>query len=333
MLFALIPVFRFLHLTAMPRPAMSELRSTPSHGLFRWMTLLLPPLLWAGNFIVGRAVHGTMTPMALSLGRWVVVVLCLLPLALRIVIRDRARYWAYRWRIVATSATGMMAFTVLVYVGLRTTTASNALLLNSLIPLLIVLLGAMFFRQRLSLNQAVGLIVSFAGVATLILHGQWSQWRSIHFVPGDALVLIAMVAFALYTLWLRALPADLDRRGLMLAQSVVAVILILPLWGVEHASGQHPIWNWQAFAALLYLGIFPSVLGYLLYMRAIHFFGAARAGLSIHLIPVFGVILSSLLLHEHLHAWHAVGIAAIAAGLVCANLKVNKMRTMTLAKS
>lgn len=302
--------------------SMQDKKSFPRiRRMLPWLTLLLPPLLWAGNFIVGRGVHASVTPMTLSLGRWLIALACLLPFALRGMRRDWHRYWICRWLLLGVSVTGVAAFNSLVYWGLHTTTANNALLLNSLIPLLIVLLGAVFYRQRLSVGQGFGLVLSFTGVLTLVLQGRWSQWQDITFVPGDAIVLVAMVCFAFYTLWLRRLPDDLDRLGLLSLQIIVALAVLLPFYLAEQASGARSTWDIASASALIYVGIFPSVLAYLLYMRAVQYFGPARAGLSIHLIPVFGVVLSTLLLHERLHAWHFVGITAIAAGLVCSNLK------------
>ncbi|WP_082622015.1 DMT family transporter [Bordetella sp. N] len=288
--------------------------------LLPWAALLLPPLFWAGNFIAGRAMRDAMPPMTLALGRWVIALVCLLPFAWRGMRRDAGRYLAHRWLLLGTGVTGVAAFSSLVYVGLHTTTASNGLLLNSLIPLLIVSAGAIFYRQRLSAGQAVGLVLSFAGVLTLVLQGQWTQWRQVTLVPGDAILLVAMVCFSFYTLWLRQLPPELDRIGLTAIQIVIAIVVLLPFWVAEQAGGASTHWTPASVGALVYVGLFPSVGAYLLYGKAVQHFGPARAGLSIHLIPVFGVVLSALLLHERLHAWHAAGIAAIAAGLVCSNV-------------
>lgn len=295
--------------------------SASSFSLLAWSTLIVPPLLWAGNFVVGRAVRHDLTPMTLSFWRWVIALICLSPFAYVTLRRDWRRYWDCRWQVLGVSVVGVAAFNSLIYLGLRTTTANNALLLNSLIPLLIVLLGACLYHQRLKMNQYVGLILSFAGVLTLVMHGNWSQWQDIHFVPGDAIVLAAMVCWAFYTLWLRQLPGDLDRIGLMVVQIVLALIMLLPFYVAEYSSGLRPTWGVVSFSALVYVGIFPSVIAYLLYIQAISRFGPARAGLTIHLIPVFGVMLSALFLGERLHAYHAVGIAAIVAGLICSNIR------------
>ncbi|MCG8708633.1 DMT family transporter [Brenneria sp. 4F2] len=302
-------------------------RSSSSFSLLSWSTLVVPPLLWAGNFVVGRAVRHDLTPMTLSFWRWVIALICLLPFSYMTLRRGWRGYWEQRWLVLRVSVVGVAAFNSLIYLGLRTTTANNALLLNSLIPLLIVMLGACFYHQRLKMNQYVGLILSFAGVLTLILRGNWSQWQDIHFVPGDAIVLAAMICWAFYTLWLRQLPADLDRIGLMSVQIVLALIMLLPFYVAEYSAGLRSSWGVVSFSALLYVGIFPSVIAYLLYIQAISRFGPARAGLTIHLIPVFGVVLSALFLDERLHAYHAVGIAAIVAGLICSNRSGKRLNT------
>jgi len=281
--------------------------------------LLLPPLLWAGNFIVGRAVRQDIDPMMLSFGRWVIALLCLLPFALGPMRRDWRRYWALRWRVLGVATVGVAAFNSLVYLGLRTTTATNGLIFNSLIPLLIVLLGACFYGQTLKVGQRVGLGLSFAGVLILVMQGNWSQWESLTLVPGDGIVLTAMLCWALYTLWLRQFPADLNRIGLMGIQIVLALIELLPFFLIEYLSGSTTVWNDTTVAALLYVGLFPSVLAYLLYTHAVHRFGPALAGLTIHLMPVYGVILSLLLLGESLHLYQAGGILAIMAGLICSH--------------
>lgn len=281
--------------------------------------LALPPLFWAGNVVVGRAARGDLPPMTLSFGRWLIALLCLLPFAWRPMLRDLPRYWQHRWLLLKVSLAGVAAYNILAYVGLHSTTASNVLLLNSCIPVLIVLFGALFYGQRLAPIQTVGLAISCTGVLAIILHGDLSGMMTLHFAHGDLIAFVAMACWAIYTLWMRNFPADVDRIGLLSAQIVIGVLVLLPLCLWEYAGGQRPSWNSTSVLALLYVGIFPSVLAYLLYLRGIARFGAARAGLFIHLVPVYGAILSVMFLGESLHLYHAVGIAAIFAGLACSS--------------
>lgn len=282
------------------------------------LLLVPPPLFWAGNFIVGRAMRGDVPPLTLSFWRWAIAFVFLLPFAWRPMRRDRALYWRHRWQILKITIVGVVAFNSLVYVGLQWTAAANGLLLNSFIPILIVLLGAMFFGQRLRIAQGVGMAVSFCGVLTIILHGEWARLLTLEFSQGDVVVFAAMVCWALYTLWLRGIPPEIDRIGLMGVQIGVAFVFLVPMYLGEIAYGYAPVWRATSFGALAYLGIFPSVLAYLLYNIGVARVGAARAGLFTHLVPAFGVVLAVLFLHEPIRAYHAIGMAAILAGIACA---------------
>ena len=124
-----------------------------------------------------------------------------------------------------------------------------------------------------------------------------------------------MTCFAFYTLWLRGLPADINRLGLLGVQVMITLIAVSLLWPWEHASGESANWKTSTLAAVLFLGAGPSFVSYLLFGRCVEMIGAARAGLSIHLIPVFGVALSLLFLGEPLHLFHLVGIVTILIGV------------------
>ncbi|SNR80350.1 Permease of the drug/metabolite transporter (DMT) superfamily [Methylobacillus rhizosphaerae] len=292
--------------------------SRPS-ALTLFLILVLPPLFWAGNFVVGRAVHSEIPPFTLSLGRWLIALCCLLPFAYPAMRRDYPLYWQYRWRLLAVSLAGVAAFNTLVYSGLHFTTATNGTLLNSCIPMLILLFGALFYRLRLHIWQVIGLALSLCGVLTIILHGEWARLLRLEFSSGDLIIFLAMVCWAFYTLWLRDIPASINRLGLMGIQIILAMILLVPLFLWEHVHGITPQWNHEVWLALAYVGIFPSVIAYTLYTLGVAYAGVARAGLFIHLMPVFGSLLSVALLGENLHLFHIVGITAILGGLFLSN--------------
>ncbi|MBD8493671.1 DMT family transporter [Pseudomonas syringae] len=280
-----------------------------------WLLLVLPPLFWAGNFIVGRAVRDSLPPMSLSLWRWVIALALILPFALKHLRKDWPFYTRHPWLLARLSLTGVVGFTCLTYIGLRDTSAANALLLNSCIPVLIALFGALFYRQRLHGMQNAGLLLSCAGVLVIITHGDVQALLKLSFSHGDLIVFCAMVSFAFYTLWSRSVPAEVNRIGLMAAQIAVALLALIPLWWIETSQGAVAHWDADSLMALLYLGVFPSVLGYLLFTLAVARFGAAQAALCIHLIPVFGAVLAVTFLGESLHLYHALGMAGILIGI------------------
>lgn len=283
--------------------------------------LALPPLCWATNFVVGRAMRDDIPPMMLSTGRWAIAFLCLLPFAWRALRRELPRYWQLRWQVLRLAVVGVAAFNTLIYAGLHWTTAANALLLNSFIPILIVLFGALFYRQRMSRLQGAGLALSFLGVLTIALQGDWARLAALSFSRGDLLVFAAMVCWALYTLWLRRMPADLDRTALMAAQIGLAVVALVPLYLWEYSTGARPVWGPATAAALAFVGLVPSVLAYLVYAAGVARAGPARAGLFLHLMPVFGAALSVVFLRESLHLYHAAGMAAIFGGIALSSLR------------
>ncbi len=134
----------------------------PSLGALALLAVMLPPLLWAGNFVVGRAIRHDITPGALVFIRHLLAFLCLLPFCWRHMRRDAGAYWRHRWFLLRTALTGMVLFNLLIYLGLQSTAATNALLFNSAIPVLIALLALAFFGQRTSARQLLGLAVSLA---------------------------------------------------------------------------------------------------------------------------------------------------------------------------
>jgi drug/metabolite transporter (DMT)-like permease len=289
--------------------------------LLGWFVLILPPLFWAGNFVVGRAARDDVPPMMLAFARHFVALVFLLPFGWVAMRRDIKRYWECRWQLVRSSLAGLVAFNLLVYFGLHSTTASNAQLMNSIIPVLIVVLGAVLHRQRLSVTQIAGLSLSCAGVLMIILHGDFARLLALQFSHGDLMVLGGMVSFALFSVWLRSFPSDLNRLGLLGAQLTIAVVVLFPLLLWECiGGGARATWNCSALAAMLYVGIAASLLANLLYMFGIMRVGPARAGMFIHLVPLYGAIMSIALLGESLHIYHAIGMAAIMAGLACSNV-------------
>jgi drug/metabolite transporter (DMT)-like permease len=288
--------------------------------LLGWIVLILPPLFWAGNFVVGRAARGEVPPMMLAFARHLVALVFLLPFGWATMRRDMKRHWEHRWQIVRVSLAGMVAFNLLVYLGLHSTTASNAQLMNSTIPVLIALLGAVLHKQRLTITQIFGLLLSCAGVLTIILDGDFARLLVLRLSHGDLMVLGAMVCFALFSVWLRAFPADMDRLGLLGAQLTVAVVVLFPLLVWEYIGGARATWNFAAVAAMLYVGIAASLLANLLYMFGIARVGPARAGMFIHLVPLYGASMSIALLGESLEIYHAIGMAAIMIGLACSNM-------------
>ncbi len=279
--------------------------------------LTLPSLCWAGNFIVARALRGAIGPLTLSFSRWLIALLVLLPFSWP-ALRRQLPLLCQQWRLLLlTSLTGIAGFNSLVYLGLQSTPATNGLLLNSTIPVFICLLGSLSGVLQLRAAQWGGLVLSLCGVVLIISHGQWQRLANLSFSRGDLLVLLAMLCWAIYTMALKQLSPQLDRLALMTAQIGLGLLWLLPAWLWEQGSAAPIQWQWPVVLGLGYVGLVPSVLAYLLYGACVNRLGPARAGLSVHLIPVFGVLLAVALLGEQLQWFHPLGMVLIGLGLLC----------------
>lgn len=285
------------------------------------LALAIPPLLWAGNFVVGRAVRNDVSPLTLVFARHLLAFLCLLPFCWRHLRFQIAQYWSARWFLLRTSLSGMVLFNVLIYFGLQSTNATNALLFNSAIPVLIAVFSLILFRQRTSLKQLAGLAISMAGVLVIVSRGQWDAFQLMRFSSGDGLVLVGVACFAMYSIWLRDLPTELHRLSVVCAQFFVASVLLLPAFAWDVVRGVGISWSWSNAAAIAYVAIGSSVVATIFYAASVRRFGAGQASLSIHLIPMFGAFMSALLLGESIHSYHWLGISMILTGLAFATLQ------------
>jgi len=284
--------------------------------------LVVAVTFWAGNFLVGRAIRGDVPPVTLAFGRWVGASLLLAPFALRGAWRAREALWAGRWSVVTLSALGVAAFNTLLYVGLQTTTALNAFLLQAGIPVLIVVLGAVAFREALPAVRVAGLAVSLLGAAWVILEGDVGRLAALQVARGDLWVLAAVVSYAGYSVLLRRRP-DVPGVPFAFTTFVVGSLLLAPFWLVEaRVRPFEP--GPEALAALAYVTVFPSIVSYLAFNRGVALLGSARAGPYLHLLPVLGSVGAVLLLGERFAPYHAVGVALVAVGIVLATRPVGR---------
>jgi drug/metabolite transporter (DMT)-like permease len=285
-----------------------------------WTLLLLANLFWAGNIVLGRGVAGVVPPITLAYVRWTgafVIGLCFAWPHLKQDWPTLVRHWP---RMLLLSATGIASYNTLSYIGLTETTALNVLLLQSAMPLVILLWAYVLFRERPSLAQAAGVLVSLAGVAAIAGQGSLNDLLHLSINRGDVWVLAAMAINGSYVAMFRHRPKS-HPLSFLVATMGVGSCMILPFFLWEQASGARITPDWQAFSALAYIAVFPSFIAYLFFNRGIELIGSGRAGQSMHLMPVLGAVLAVVFLGERFHLYHAVGIALIAAGIVLASLK------------
>jgi drug/metabolite transporter (DMT)-like permease len=282
-----------------------------------YLFLILTMALWAGNHILGRWAHGNIPPMTLAFLRWSLAALLMFPFAYRSIQADWPvirRNWP---RLLLLGFLGSGIYNTLQYIALTETTATNAAILNSWGPILIVLAGAALFRDKMRANQVTGMAVSLMGVAVIVLHGELARLATLSFNRGDLVMLFATGVWALYTALLRTRPgiSTLSFAGVTYA---IAGFVNLPLAGWEYAHGQVMEITPQTIAAVLYAGILASLVAYFFYARSVEIIGANRTGVFIHLIPLFTSVLAMVLLGEEPSLYHVAGFGLILTGVFIA---------------
>jgi len=210
---------------------------------------------------------------------------------------------------------GIGSHNALAYLGLNYTTATNGVILNSFIPVMIIAIAWIFLRQRLTRLQVAGVAISLAGVLTILSGGSLAALAAFRLNGGDLLVILSMAMWSTYTILLRWRPAGLHMLSFLFTIAVIGDAFMLPFWLGEQALGYRMTWSWQAFAALASVALFSSVLAYIFWNRGVEEVGPQVAGLFVHLMPVFGVLLAWLFLGERLALFHVAGIGLILAGI------------------
>lgn len=292
---------------------------TPQKASTAYILLTLTALFWAGNWVVARGMQSHMSPIAMTFWRWVAALAILLPFVIRPMLRERAGI-RRSWKMLLVFAIlGVAGFNTLTYTGLKYTTATSGVLLNSVIPVLIIAISAVFLKEPVNARQAVGVAISFCGVAAIVARGELETLLHLKLNKGDLFVLAAMVGWALYTICLRWRPRELSSTAFTGALIVFGVAVLVPVFAWDYSEGARTVWNARTFAAVAYFGIFPSVLAYFFWNAAVAKVGAERAGTFLHLMPVFGAVLAWAILGEALLWYHFVGAALIFCGLFVAS--------------
>ncbi|HEV2604341.1 MAG TPA: DMT family transporter [Microvirga sp.] len=294
----------------------SSTPATKRSGLFGqpYLLLTLTTLMWAGNAIASRLAVGEISPMALTTLRWVIAAV-LMGFVAR---RDVAAAWPQlraRWRfIVWMGALGFTGFNALFYAAAHHTTAVNITIIQGAIPVLVLLGALAVFGTRIRGLQLVGMAVTLLGVAIVATKGDIGTLLALAFNIGDVWMLIACALYAAYTLGLRNRP-QVPGLAFFALMAGVAFLTSLPLLGYEIATGQVQWPTLQGLLITLYVGLFPSLLSQIFFMRGVELIGPGRAGIFVNLVPVFGALLAVVLLGEPFHVYHALALALVLGGI------------------
>lgn len=269
------------------------------------------------NFVLGRYVHDDIHPFALSLLRWLGVVILLIPYIFYQRKRILDAFKKHFFILFVFSILGVTCFNTFLYYGLQDTTATNALLINSSIPILIIGLNAIINKESISKLQFLGIILSTVGVIFLVVKGEFSNLLTLQFNQGDFWIILSSFVWALYCILLKYKPHGLKPFEFISIISLIGVVFLIfayPFF-VPNASLKDFSLDSNVYGVILFMVIFPSLLSFYFWNRGILEIGANKTGQFTHLMPIFGAILAYAFLDEVLKPYHIYGIVCIALGI------------------
>lgn len=287
-----------------------------------YFLLILTTLFWAGNFVLSRGMHTDIPPFSLSFWRWAVALLILLGFGIPHLWRQRQIALKHYRFITVQGLLGVAAFNSFIYLAIQTTTAINAALVNSSIPVLIAVFSWILYGEMMKPRQWAGVLVSLCGVLFIISRGEMVHLLTVRSNRGDLFVFAASLSWALYSANLKKYPKELHPFAYLSGIVLTGLAGILPFYLMEISSGQVMILNGATIVTIIYVAVFASILAFIFWNTAVRRIGANKAGLFIHLMPVFSTMLAVFFLGETLHMYHLLGIIFIFSGILMTTLPV-----------
>ncbi len=281
-----------------------------------YVLVILAVLFWSGNFIFGRYISSDIHPLQLAFYRWFFVLLLLMPYIImrykNLIIQFKNHYGI----LIIQSVLGISGFNTFLYYGLQTTTATNALLINSSIPMIIIVLSAFILKKHVTSLQFFGITLSTLGVIYLVLKGNINNIVEFEFTKGDFWIIAACFDWALYSVLLKYKPKDLNAFEFFGLTTFIGtfVLFLVFLFSSEEFTLEF-ISKGEVFMALSYIVIFPSILSFYFWNISTAKLSANITGQFAHLMPIFGAIMAYYILGEVLEGYHFIGIVLIATGI------------------
>lgn len=281
-----------------------------------YFLLSLCVLFWSGNFIIGRYVQDNIEPIELAFIRWLFVLILILPI---LIIRYKTIFSSIKkdfFILLVLSFLGVTFFNTLLYIGLSQTTANNALIINSSVPIMIIVLSYFILKQTITRYQILGISLSTFGVVYLVLQGEINNLLLMQFSQGDFWILITSLSWALYSVLLKFKPNDLQGLDFFATIVFLGFILLIPIYLYQgYSIEQELILIKNNFFIFVYVSLFASILSYYFWNYGIENIGASKTSQFTHLMPIFGALLAYIVLGEVLQEYHIIGIVFIALGI------------------
>ncbi len=291
-----------------------------------YLFAIIATLIWSGNYIVARGLKESIPPVSLAFWRWMVAIIVFLPFALKQLILE----WKWVKRnflfLSIISILGISIFNTLIYIAGQTTTAINLSLISITFPIFIVLIARLFLKEAISINKIIGIIIVVFGVLLLVTKGNITEVFLINFVIGDFWMLLASLIFAIYSILLRYKPKEMSLLPFQLITFIIGTLYLLPFYIWEYTSSESVVLDKTTIGSILYVGIFASLIAFILWNKAILQVGATKAGLIYYTIPLFSGFFAYVFLKEKITVIHLYSLFLIISGILIAMYTSKKMK-------
>ena len=282
-----------------------------------YIFLIFATALWGGNIIAAKVASIiSLEPIKLSFYRNIVVIIILLPFVfykIKIIFEIFKQNWKI---IIFLSIFSVSIFNTFMNIALTTSSVISSSLMPAFAPSMIIILSLIIYNSKISYLQFIGVIISFIGFINIIIRGDILNLGSLNFVVGDIWMLGCVSCWALYSVMIRKIPKGIDNLSFLFLIFFIGNFFVLPFYIIESFINQSFAINEQnGFLLVLYCGIGPALISYLLWIKAIKIIGANNSGLFLNLIPIFSSLISIIFLKEKLELFHIVGALLIFTGI------------------
>jgi len=287
-----------------------------------YLILILTTIFWSGNFIVGKAASTyQIPPFSLNFYRWFFAGLILLPFTFKELIKKKKYIFDNIGFFTLLGITSITIFNSIVYYSLYYTQVISGILMISTIPVWIIFISSILNIERTNIFQIIGVVFSLTGVIFIITKADLEIIRNLDFNKGDLSMVVAMFSWAVYSALLKSKKYEISQFSLLQVVIITGLIFLTPIYLIEMYLGNVIVIGIPFVLTLTYVVFFPGLASFIFWIKGISLIGANRAGVFLHLMPIFGAIMAMVIFKEKFMYYHILGAIFIIAGITLSNKK------------
>ena len=287
-----------------------------------YLLLIFTTIFWSGNFIVGKAASlYQIPPFSLNFYRWFFAGLILFPFTLKELINKKNYIFKNIGFFIILGISSITIFNSIVYYSLYYTQVISGVLMISTIPVWIIFIASILNIEKTNAFQIIGVGLSLIGVIFIITKADLNLIKNLDFNKGDLSMIVAMFAWAVYSALLKKKKYEISQLALLQVVIILGLIFLIPIYFIEMNLGHLIVLELPFYLTLSYVVIFPGLLSFFFWIKGISIIGANRAGVFLHLMPIFGAIMAMIIFDEKFMYYHLLGAIFILAGITLSNKK------------